>query len=106
MPESHLEAVKKACFKQGAGKTNQYENCCWQTLGQEQFQPKEGSQPYIGSHNKLHTLEAFKVEMLCAPETIHKVLEAFIDTHPFEEPAYEIYEIKTINDFSSNQDTS
>ncbi len=48
VPESHLEAVKTAVFAAGAGSIGDYQNCCWQVLGQGQFQPQAGSQPFIG----------------------------------------------------------
>ncbi|MGI9286142.1 MAG: NGG1p interacting factor NIF3, partial [Pseudomonadales bacterium] len=48
VPGENLEAVKSAVFAAGAGRVGDYENCCWQVLGEGQFRPLEGSQPHIG----------------------------------------------------------
>ena len=48
VPTSHVEQVKNAIFEAGAGHMGDYDACCFQTLGQGQFRPLEGSNPYIG----------------------------------------------------------
>ena len=48
VPDAHVEAVKQAVFASGAGRIGNYEACCWQVLGQGQFRPLPGSQPFIG----------------------------------------------------------
>ena len=50
IPETHLEQVKDAIFAAGAGRYAAYDRCCWQTPGQGQFRPLEGSNPAIGTH--------------------------------------------------------
>ena len=35
VPESHLEAVKRAMFGAGAGKIGNYDSCCWQIKEKE-----------------------------------------------------------------------
>ena len=47
VPTSHVEQVKNAIFEAGAGHMGDYDACCFQTLGQGQFRPLEGSNPYI-----------------------------------------------------------
>ena len=94
VPEEDLEKVKQACFKAGAGRFNLYEQCCWQTLGQGQFKPMEGSQPFLGKVNEVETVEEYKVEMLCTDEVIQAVISAFKEAHPYEEPAYEVYRLE------------
>lgn len=48
VPQSHLDCVKDAVFAAGAGAMGDYQHCCWQVLGQGQFRPMPGSQPFIG----------------------------------------------------------
>ncbi len=97
VPESHLEIVKQALFAKGAGRFGQYDCCCWQTRGQGQFRPLEGSSPHLGNENELETLEEFKVEMICADECLKAVLIELLEVHPYEEPAYEAYPIQTLS---------
>lgn len=92
VPASHLGVVKAALFAAGAGKIGDYDSCCWQTLGQGQFRPLEGSQPYLGQTGQVETVEEYKVELVCAGDSIKSAIEAMIQAHPYEEPAYDIYQ--------------
>jgi hypothetical protein len=38
------------------------------------------------------------VELVCEARYLREVIETLILTHPYEEPAYEIYEFKTLDD--------
>lgn len=93
VPESHLEIVKQAIFAAGAGRYENYEHCCWQTLGQGQFKPMTGSNPFLGQQNQLETLAEYKVETICQEAYLKKVIAALKQSHPYEEPAYEVYQI-------------
>lgn len=93
VPESHLEVVKRALFEKGAGKIGDYDCCCWQIEGQGQFRPLSASNPFIGETGKLKKLKEWKVEMVCADEFIKASIEAFVNSHPYEEPAYSIVKI-------------
>lgn len=99
VPEPHLESVKAACTKAGAGKIGPYENCAWQTSGTGQYMPTEESKPYYGVKNKLEFAKEFKVEMVIADELVKDVLEAMLKAHPYETPAYGVWKILTIDDF-------
>ncbi len=99
VPVSHLEVVKTALFKKGAGKLGHYDACSWEVLGQGQFRPLTGSHPFLGDENKVEVVPEYKVEMICTPKYITQVLHELIAIHPYEIPAYSVYEVKTIQDF-------
>lgn len=99
VPESHKEMVKQAVFAQGAGRYDGYDCCSWETLGLGQFKPLSGSQPFIGEQDKIETVAEYRVEMICAANNIKAVLQALLDSHPYETPAYEVWSIKTLDDF-------
>jgi hypothetical protein len=99
VPESHKEAVKSAIFAAGAGRYDGYDSCSWEVLGQGQFRPLAGSQPFIGSQNQLETVSEYRVETICADADIKVVLQALIAAHPYETPAYEVWSVKTLDDF-------
>ncbi|HEY7884035.1 MAG TPA: YqfO family protein [Cellvibrionaceae bacterium] len=96
VPESHLESVKTAVFAAGAGKIGDYDQCCWQVLGSGQFRPLPGSQPFSGSHNQLEQAPEWRVEMVCTNALIHAVRAALLAAHPFEEPAYDIWQLMDV----------
>ncbi|HKM36400.1 MAG TPA: NGG1p interacting factor NIF3 [Thiopseudomonas sp.] len=95
VPASHLEAVKEAVFTAGAGTIGDYKNCCWQVLGQGQFQPLPGSQPFIGQHDQLEQVPEWRVELVVAASHIKSAVTALKAAHPYEEPAYAVYRLET-----------
>ncbi|MEQ1637006.1 MAG: NGG1p interacting factor NIF3 [Methylococcales bacterium] len=99
VPESHLETVKNALFAKGAGRYNAYDQCCWQVRGEGQFRPLANSQPYLGQLEQLEKTPEYKVEMICDKAVIKEVVQTLLSVHPYEEVAYEIYNILTLADF-------
>ena len=99
VPKSHLEPVKEAMFANGAGRYGKYDRCSWQVLGSGQFRPSAEANPYAGTPGKLEIISEYRVEMICHEKAIERVIEAMLAAHPYEEPAYDIVEIKTYKDF-------
>jgi hypothetical protein len=93
IPEVHLESAKQAVFKAGAGTIGEYKHCCWQTLGQGQFKPMQGSQPFSGQQDRLEVIDEYKVEMVCDEHILEQVILALKPAHPFETPAYEVWKL-------------
>ncbi len=98
VPASHCEQVKQALFAKGAGRIGAYDQCSWQTLGSGQYRPLAGSAPFLGSHGKLERVEELRVEMVVADGDLRGVVEALIEAHPYEEPAYGVVKIQTLSD--------
>ncbi|MGB4073354.1 NGG1p interacting factor NIF3 [Pseudomonas sp.] len=96
VPETHLDVVKSAIFAAGGGRIGQYEQCCWQTLGQGQFKALEGSQPFIGQPGRLEQLAEWKVEMVVADELIHDAVKAMKTAHPYDMPAFDVWRLSDI----------
>ena len=94
VPEDAAEQVKQAMFEAGAGKIGDYDSCCWQTLGQGQFRPLEGSSPFIGEQNRIETVAEYRIEMVCADELIKDAVAAMKNSHPYEEPAYDVWKLE------------
>ena len=93
VPTDHAENVKAAVFNTGAGKIGEYDQCCWQIAGQGQFRPLAGSSPFIGQADQLETLIEYRVEMVLAEDIIKPVLAALKQAHPYEEPAYGVFQM-------------
>lgn len=92
IPEPDLETVKTAMFEAGAGHFGQYERCSWQTLGVGQFCPLEGANPTIGKIGQVSQVSEWKVEMIVPENKLYDVVEAYKQAHPYEVPAYEVYQ--------------
>ncbi len=96
VPVSHLEEVKVAMFRAGAGRIGNYDQCSWQCLGRGQFRPKEGSSPFIGSLNSVEVVEEYRVEMVCEDALAIDAVKAMKLAHPYEEPAYDVVKLATV----------
>ncbi len=96
VPESHLETVKQAVFATGAGKIGNYDNCCWQVLGQGQFRSLPGSDPYIGEQGELETVAEYKIELICPDALIRAAVDALRAAHPYEEPAFHVTRLEQV----------
>lgn len=103
VPGTHLNKVKTAMFKAGAGRIGKYDSCSWETKGHGQFRPLEGSTPFLGSKNRIERVEEYKVEMVCRNDKVKSVLRALIDAHPYEEPAYHAIEVMTLEDLNPSE---
>lgn len=99
VPETHKEIVKQAVFAKGAGRYQNYDCCSWETQGTGQFRAMEGSQPFIGQQGTIERVHEYRVETICQAEFLPAVLQSLIDAHPYETPAYEVWPIKTLEDF-------
>ncbi|NQY51359.1 MAG: NGG1p interacting factor NIF3 [Piscirickettsiaceae bacterium] len=99
VPENHKEFVKQAIFCAGGGKYRLYDSCSWEILGIGQFRPLNGSHPYIGMQNHLEQIAEYRIEVVCAEKFIKTVITSLMEAHPYETPAYEVWPIKSLDDF-------
>ncbi|MGS2716711.1 NGG1p interacting factor NIF3 [Eionea flava] len=94
IPVDYTDTVKSAMFAAGAGRQGNYDQCCWQVLGKGQFRPLEGSEPFIGQASKaancVEFVDEYRVEMLCDAPYVSAVKCAIKESHPYEEPAYDV----------------
>ncbi|WP_085616714.1 MULTISPECIES: NGG1p interacting factor NIF3 [unclassified Pseudomonas] len=96
VPASHVEVVKAAVFAAGGGRIGDYDHCAWQTLGQGQFRPLDGSQPFLGQTGQVEVVEEWKVELVVADDLIAQVVAALKQAHPYETPAYEVWRLAEV----------
>jgi hypothetical protein len=98
VPDTHVEKVKAALFAAGAGHYANYDYCSWQVLGQGQFRPLQGSQPFLGEAGRVEQVAEWRVEMIVPEESAPAVLRALRAAHPYEEPAYDLVKFFTLRD--------
>ena len=94
VPETHLEHVKAAVFATGAGKVGDYDHCCWQALGEGQFRPLAGSNPFVGELGEVEKVEEYRVELVCTDSLVANAVAALVESHPYEEPAYDVVKLE------------
>ena len=98
VPVNAADAVKAAVFATGAGTIGDYQQCCWQSEGTGQFLANSGANPAIGNIGELEKVAELKVELVCADAHIKAAVEALIDAHPYEEPAYQCWNVLGLED--------
>jgi len=94
VPIEAKERTKEALFKIGVGKFNNYEYCCFETLGKGQFKPINDAKPYIGTKNNIEYVDEYKIEMICSNKLIKEAIEVLKRAHPYEEVAYEVIRLE------------
>ncbi len=91
VPQDHLEEVREAVSRAGAGCLGNYSHATFLSEGTGTFLPQEGSQPFWGRKGQLQKVKEFRLETILPATWQEKVIAALRESHPYEEPAYDIY---------------
>jgi len=97
-PEKHVQKVQDALFNAGAGSIGNYDSCSFNTTGYGTFRANEFANPFVGKKGKLHHENEVKIEAIMPSFLKNKVTSALINSHPYEEVAFDI--IPLCNKFS------
>ena len=95
VPAQYADKVSQSIFKAEAGKIGKYTETSFNISGKGTFKPTEGTHPFIGEIGKREEVQEIKIETVVAERDLESVVQAMKDTHPYEEPAFDIYELKT-----------
>lgn len=90
IPKTHYEEVLESMFSAGAGAIGNYSECSFRQQGVGSFKPNENTQAFIGEVGVRHFEEEERVEVLVENHRLSKVLATMINSHPYEEVAYDI----------------
>jgi hypothetical protein len=91
LPREALDNVRTALFDAGAGKIGKYEHCSWYAAGTGTFLAGEGTEPAVGQRGKEQRVSELRLETVFPEELQDEVVAALRRTHPYEEPAFDIY---------------
>lgn len=94
VPTEYKEKTKEALFNLGLGKYENYECCCFESLGTGQFKPINSANPHIGEVNKIEKVQEYKIEMICNDGLIKEAIKVLKQSHPYEEVAYEVFKME------------
>lgn len=96
VPKSAIETIEQAAFNAGAGTIGNYDSCSFSSSGVGSFKALEGANPYVGSINKIHREDEIKFETIVPSHRLNSVLNAIRSVHPYEEPAFEVFNIDMV----------
>ena len=61
-------------------------------LGEGTFRGGEGTSPAVGEAGRDEAVAEYRVEVVVPAEKLDAVVEALRRAHPYEEPAFDVYE--------------
>ena len=91
VPADALDAVRDAVFAAGAGRVGEYERCSWYAEGTGTFLGGEGTSPAIGEPGREERVPELRLETVFPAERQAEVVDAVRRSHPYEEPAFDVY---------------
>ena len=95
VPGQHIDRVSQALFAAGAGKIGNYTETSFNITGKGTFKPMEGANPFIGKIGEREEIREIKLETVVIERDQDSAVQAIKNAHPYEEPAYDIYELLT-----------
>jgi hypothetical protein len=93
VPVESLDAVRDAVFSAGAGRIGDYERCSWYTEGTGTFRPLPGANPAVGEVGAEERVAELRLETVFPADRHDDVVAALRRAHPYEEPAFDVYEL-------------
>jgi hypothetical protein len=93
VPLESLDAVRDALFAVGAGRIGDYERCSWYTEGTGTFRGGEQTRPAVGERGVEERVRELRLETVFPAERHDEIVAALRGAHPYEEPAFDVYEL-------------
>jgi dinuclear metal center YbgI/SA1388 family protein len=97
IPEDHFEKVTDALFSAGAGFIGNYDKCGFSVAGTGSFRPGAEARPFTGEIGEIHHEKEIRFETILFSHLRDKVVRALLESHPYEEVAYDIYPLENDN---------
>jgi hypothetical protein len=93
VPEDALDATRDAVFAAGGGRIGDYERCSWYTAGTGTFFGGDKTDPSVGERGREERVPELRVETIVPADRLEGVVAALRAAHPYEEPAYDVYQL-------------
>ncbi|MFW6222953.1 MAG: Nif3-like dinuclear metal center hexameric protein, partial [Bacteroidota bacterium] len=94
VPVEHAGRVREALFSAGAGNIGEYDSCSYNLHGEGTFRAGDHASPFVGEKGELHRESEERIETILPSYKRNRIIDALIDSHPYEEPAYDIYSLQ------------
>ena len=97
VPNDILDDVSNAIFEAGGGLIGEYSKCSYRLSGEGTFEGSSTSKPAVGTKERFEIVNETRLEVLVDSWNLNKVIAQMIKSHPYEEPAYDIYQLSNNN---------
>ncbi len=91
VPPEALEPVREALFAAGGGRIGNYERCSWYCEGTGTFRALPGADPAVGEVGREERVVEHRLETVFPEERQAEIVAALRRSHPYEEPAFDVY---------------
>lgn len=92
VPSEHIDKVRGAMLP-FAEKMGRYSDCSFTAGGQGTFTPLSGAAPFIGREGVFEQVSEERLELLIDSDVLPGALKKLHLSHPYEEPAFDIYQL-------------
>lgn len=94
VPGAHAERVRDALFAGGGGHIGGYEECSYNSEGYGTFRGGEDAKPFVGEKGVRHQEAEVRIETVFPAYRQRQVVLSLMEAHPYEEPAFDIYNLE------------
>ncbi len=98
VPRRDAVGVRQAMTSAGAGAIGDYDQCTFTSSGEGRFRPLKGADPTIGQVGELEVVDELRIETVCRSSVRDRVIEALLQAHPYEEPAFDVIDLVRLDD--------
>lgn len=95
IPHAAVDRVSEALYAAGAGRIGAYERCGYHLHGEGTFFGTDSTNPAVGQKGVFERVAETRLETVCPKARLAEVIAALRRTHPYEEPAFDIYPLET-----------
>jgi dinuclear metal center YbgI/SA1388 family protein len=106
VPAAQLSAVQQAVWSAGAGVIGNYRNCSFVLEGMGTFFGTDAANPAVGQAGRLEEVAESRLEFVTPAALLTPVLSALRAAHPYEEPAIDIYPLRSVTTWSKGSGRS
>jgi dinuclear metal center YbgI/SA1388 family protein len=96
VPAQSTDKLRSKLTDAGAGRIGGYEQCSFTVVGEGTFQGGPQSNPVVGLAGSFERVEESRLEMICPGRCLAAVVAALRETHPYEEPAFDLYRLEQL----------
>lgn len=96
VPVEYSDSILDVMAEKGAGFIGNYRRCGFKGPGIGTFEPLEGADPFVGRVGKTEEVEEDRIEMICPSRLADDVVEAMIERHPYEQPAFDVIQLRPL----------
>ncbi|MCL4368053.1 MAG: Nif3-like dinuclear metal center hexameric protein [Actinobacteria bacterium] len=96
VPAESRERVARAVFAAGAGVIGDYTEGSFELPGEGTFLGGGRTKPRLGAAGRPERVAEVRWEAVVPAGRIAQVVQAYVDAHPYEEPAFDVYPLEDV----------